>query len=434
MIRIITKKEDEVVLDGQEICKLEMAKPSESYFWLEDLSYFYFNKYEIPISIREPKNYKNEWDISLHNYETDEIFLFDWLIDNKSFVKVGESIANVGAVYNGNQIYTFSLKSKVSGFIYQISTENSSYPIYQDNLLCTFHKTEKGLHEDIYYNEPIIITDNFTKNKVIKWNVIGGHILPFKSIDHTFNIGAIIVDSQNGDFNLMFSLENYEGKDYIVFKFFRDQFNLSVDDEIHFMYEDGIIDEFQIIENPLKDGSPWKQLLETKILITQNELSNLIEKEFSKWKIKFKNRKDFIIGYSSNERAQGILMQTIIKDFAKEYKNLVLQEITNYKPLYERVVNNSIESFIQNCHVYLMHDTTNNYYKIGISNKPEYREKTLQGDKPTIDLICSKDFPNRRIAQSIENALHSNFSSKRIRGEWFDLNQSEVLNIIETLR
>ena len=81
-----------------------------------------------------------------------------------------------------------------------------------------------------------------------------------------------------------------------------------------------------------------------------------------------------------------------------------------------------------------MHDTTNNYYKIGISIKPEYREKTLQGDKPTIELICSKEYPDRGIAKSIENALHSNFSVKRIRGEWFELNQSEVQKIIETLK
>ena len=64
------------------------------------------------------------------------------------------------------------------------------------------------------------------------------------------------------------------------------------------------------------------------------------------------------------------------------------------------------------CHVYLMIDTTNNFHKIGISNSPKYREHTLQSDKPTIELICSKEYPSREIAEAIESALHRVFASK----------------------
>jgi hypothetical protein len=81
-----------------------------------------------------------------------------------------------------------------------------------------------------------------------------------------------------------------------------------------------------------------------------------------------------------------------------------------------------------------MIDTTNNFHKIGISNFPEYREKTLQSDKPTIELICSKKFPSRKIAESIEKALHTTFAEKRIRGEWFELNENEIDQIKETLK
>jgi hypothetical protein len=81
-----------------------------------------------------------------------------------------------------------------------------------------------------------------------------------------------------------------------------------------------------------------------------------------------------------------------------------------------------------------MVDTTNDFHKIGISNKPRYREKTLQADKPTIDLLCSKEFPNRKIAESIEKSLHAAFENKRIRGEWFDLDSKEIEDIIETLK
>ena len=86
------------------------------------------------------------------------------------------------------------------------------------------------------------------------------------------------------------------------------------------------------------------------------------------------------------------------------------------------------------CSVYLMIDTTNNYHKIGISNKPNYREKTLQSEKPTIELVISKEFPNRKMALVFEKVLHDTYSDKNIRGEWFDLSSSELEEIKESLR
>lgn len=85
------------------------------------------------------------------------------------------------------------------------------------------------------------------------------------------------------------------------------------------------------------------------------------------------------------------------------------------------------------CFVYLMKDCINNYYKIGISNNPTYREKTLQSEKPTIELVIAKKFPSRQIAESFEKALHKSFEQQRIRGEWFNLTQQAVLQIIESL-
>jgi hypothetical protein len=81
-----------------------------------------------------------------------------------------------------------------------------------------------------------------------------------------------------------------------------------------------------------------------------------------------------------------------------------------------------------------MIDLTNKFHKIGISNYPEYREKTLQSEKPMIELLCPKKYPSRRIAESIEKALHSTFNEKRIRGEWFELDESEIDEISKTLK
>ena len=75
----------------------------------------------------------------------------------------------------------------------------------------------------------------------------------------------------------------------------------------------------------------------------------------------------------------------------------------------------------QKTYVYLMQDTTNNYYKIGHSKNPQYREKTLQSEKPTIELLLS-------YAGSCEDEteLHERFKEKRIRGEWFDINEEDI--------
>lgn len=86
------------------------------------------------------------------------------------------------------------------------------------------------------------------------------------------------------------------------------------------------------------------------------------------------------------------------------------------------------------CYVYLMKDTANGYHKIGISNTPEYRERTLQSEKPTIIMLACKKYPTRKIAESMETALHNAYSQQRLRGEWFHLSDIDVAAIIETLK
>ncbi len=91
-------------------------------------------------------------------------------------------------------------------------------------------------------------------------------------------------------------------------------------------------------------------------------------------------------------------------------------------PLTERTLTENISgNIVEECYVYLMIETTNNFHKIGISNNPTYREKTLQSDKPTIELLHKKSFPNRKIAEILERTLHQTYANKRIRGEWFEL-------------
>ncbi len=74
--------------------------------------------------------------------------------------------------------------------------------------------------------------------------------------------------------------------------------------------------------------------------------------------------------------------------------------------------------------VYVMIDKNTGYYKIGRSLSAIKREKTLQSEKPTIELLQTFD------AKIIdERNLHSMFKHKRIRGEWFDLSGSDMQSI-----
>lgn len=72
---------------------------------------------------------------------------------------------------------------------------------------------------------------------------------------------------------------------------------------------------------------------------------------------------------------------------------------------------------------YLMIDESTGFYKIGKAIEPLFREKTLQSEKPTINLISFTE-------RDIENKLHKKYAAKRLRGEWFNLSEKEVSEII----
>ena len=74
--------------------------------------------------------------------------------------------------------------------------------------------------------------------------------------------------------------------------------------------------------------------------------------------------------------------------------------------------------------IYLILDSVNNLIKIGQSFYPKTRENTLQGVSPEWDLITTWIAPS-----SEERELHRRYKHKRKRGEWFDLNFSDLKEI-----
>jgi len=59
------------------------------------------------------------------------------------------------------------------------------------------------------------------------------------------------------------------------------------------------------------------------------------------------------------------------------------------------------------CSVYLIKILQMDFIKIGISNKPNFREHTLLSKKPTIKMICYHQYPTLIIAKAKESSLHS---------------------------
>ena len=120
--------------------------------------------------------------------------------------------------------------------------------------------------------------------------------------------------------------------------------------------------------------------------------------------------------------------------YTRCYLDALNRLVPDYKLPQRSITETPAELKFNWCYVYLMKDMSNGYYKIGISNTPEYRERTLQSEKPTIEMIACKKFPTRKIAESIESALHTTYSQQRLRGEWFNLDEADVAAIIETLK
>lgn len=75
-------------------------------------------------------------------------------------------------------------------------------------------------------------------------------------------------------------------------------------------------------------------------------------------------------------------------------------------------------------YIYLMRNCRNGLIKIGFSSNPKFREKTLQSEEPEIELIFK-----RKGSFFDEDALHSRFASKRVRGEWFRLSLDDIKSI-----
>ena len=156
-----------------------------------------------------------------------------------------------------------------------------------------------------------------------------------------------------------------------------------------------------------------------------------------------KSYKDFPIVFYINElELLGVGIDTFLKAVREINLEIELDYNENehafilYFPELDRYVNKhnkntpkSSKTYSKDTYIYLMIDYNTNYYKIGRSISPLDRERTLQSEKPTIELLDKWE-----ASTYAEKMLHDYFNDKRIRGEWFDLTKNDLKIIPQLIK
>ena len=201
--------------------------------------------------------------------------------------------------------------------------------------------------------------------------------------------------------------------------------NLVKNDSLDFLFEDRVL-QFTVKSSPIRSASePKKRICD--IILNKEELGVFASSKLLKVRIKTKDVDTIDYAVRSahcSEEMTSEIVKMAADNFKRKIEELGLDQVEKEPQ----------EVRDDTCYVYIMRDEANNCHKIGISNRPEYREKTLQSDKPYITLLQAKEFPSRKIAKAFESALHKTYESKHMRGEWFDLSQEEVDEVISSLK
>lgn len=260
------------------------------------------------------------------------------------------------------------------------------------------------------------------------------------TINGSINFDAIEVDTGHYD-NSKFKTWSFENNPFIWFSIQMNSFNdkilfqtensvlkIQSNDSIKFLMSDKTIIEFTGMCNNKKIKSGDLKLSQTELILTQNQIESLKKNKFEKWK--------FQSGDSNFSFEGGKMLAHPFRVSERIYATIHIYDflVNKYFPNHNRFEDNDFyptKTSEEKCFLYLMKDLANGYHKVGISNNPEYREKTLQSEKPTIELIYVKEFSTRKIAMSIESALHKTFDNKRLRGEWFDFSEKDIFNLKE---
>ena len=351
--------------------------------------------------------------ISQYDYNTSEQI--------KPYIKQGEIIAII--VFKWREVFSTpstktqyferskqcTVLSPIEGYI-----EYHQVPMTANGArfcIASIYKDYNTLLEHEYAYKSVIKTDAFDNTKSIKWECVNGK-------DYTQYL-PLDRDSISISFNL-----NVDEPVLLVKYKYKVVRGTTL--EILFDNDNKAILQFPLTGKISSDGS-------FIIPLTSKDIDCFIANNV----LIIRTRKGDIITDNSIDDTE----QVSIMRFASAFKEAITPFIELNEPQKSPQHNNNdcaIETIDEenddSCWVYLMQDLANNAYKIGISNNPEYREKTLQSEKPTIVKIAAKQFPTRDIARAIEASLHKVYEIRRIRGEWFRLEPNEVEDVKKSLK
>ena len=264
-----------------------------------------------------------------------------------------------------------------------------------------------------HFNIPSCLEiDPFSKSKNVKWGI--------QKEEHNvcFDIP-----------NIRFSFDFCDDKGIITFRINQ---NIKIDkgDCISILFDDESIIDYSVINKPIKISD--ENVIQCTLF--QEDIDTFLHAKPCKYRITFQREGVLPITDEAKDIFFDIFFRTALVAYILNYLNAIKQHIPDYQFPHRQIVKEKSEFVFEGCYVYLMKDLNTGCHKIGISNNPEYRERTLQSEKPVIEMVACKKFPTRKIAEAIESALHTAYNQQRLRGEWFKLEDVDVAAIIETLK
>lgn len=369
-----------------------------------------------PPKLSEIVSSVNEEGVSCYTfiYKSKDDYIALRLIKNYSFVKKGNKLYEISN--NARRDYTrFIIEAEDDGIFLGESIVGNATLLKSGDNLYKLYRDENVLIATIFKNEIDVSIDEFTKQQVVTGRSYAGQYRGFTM----------------GEIQLSFICKN--GEHVLRMIFCRKEITFNKRYILKFLFGDGFVLSLDNHSTPVKYSYDSSYSF-SDVKLMQSDIEVFLNKELIKWQIL--NDENIVIASSINnccltdsyELSQRLSIRAV-KDFMEKYI-AASSNIIKVKLPEKREKSNDAAS----CYVYLMVDTTNGYHKIGISNNPAYREHTLQSEKPTIEIVYTKEFPSRAIAEGIEMGLHKAFLSKRIRGEWFKLNEQDVEMLKATLQ
>ena len=328
---------------------------------------------------------------------------------------------------NEEPISEYILTSDYEGYVYFEGGEYTWSVKKEGTFLLSIYTTLDEIIVSHYGTTYSIQENEFSLEKEIVFSRIAGQ--PSFGSQKGFRIGVSM--------SLLFSVKN--NQPVLIVYFNKKDLSITKRDTIVFKFEDNSLLALPVTNAAAKTNDFY--FTHSVVLpLTNKDISTFAEKGWEKIKIEhinddapciIRNRYDHY-GSKYSFPLSALLFKLYAGIFQQALNELNIGNSECIKPINDKLEEAGFKD--EPCYVYLMEDTSNGYHKIGISNHPEYRERTLQSEKPTIEKVCAKQFPSRQIATAIESALHTSFAAKRVRGEWFNLSPSDVAQIIETLR